>query len=114
MEMVVSVMGPKIKRAMHLTDGPHHQIQLEFSGGRTASAFVHIGSACNFQAMITTNEKTAHVDCNADPLFRDLCSLILDFFETGKEIIDREESLAICKVLDAASRKQAIGRFLKL
>ena len=113
-EMVVSVMGHKIRRVMHLANGPHHQIQMEFSGGRTASVFVHIGSACNFQAMVTTNEKTVHVDCNSDPIFRDLCSLILDFFEARRENIDRRESLVIHRILDVAFDKRKHGRFVAL
>jgi hypothetical protein len=54
------------------------------------------------------------VDTSPDPIFRDLASLILDFFESGKESIDRKESLALFKVRDAAFNPKALGRFLKV
>lgn len=114
MEMVISVMGPEVRKVMWLKHGNDHQIQMEFSGGRTATVFLHIGSQCAYQAMLTNNEKTIHVNCSADPIFRDLCDFILDFFEAGKETIDRRESLAIRKILDVASDKRAQGKFIRV
>ena len=85
LEMIISIMGPEVTRVMKLGDGQHHQLQLEFSGNRTASAFVHTTGSCPFQAMITTEEATRFIDCSQDPIFQDLCSFVLDFFETRKE-----------------------------
>lgn len=115
LEMVIAAMGPQVKEVMRLTDGRnHHELHLKFGGGRTGSVFVHNNGACPYQAMVTTDEKTAYVNAGSDPYFRDLAILILDFFESGKESIDRNETLALFKVMDAAFSKKAIGKFLKV
>lgn len=115
LEMVISTMGPQVARAMRLIDGAnHHAVHLQFADGRSASVFVHANTATAFEAVLTTDEKTVHVSCNADPIFRDLAAMILDFFESGKESIDREETLAMFRVMDAASRKAALGKFAKV
>lgn len=115
LEMVIAAMGPQVKQVLHLADGKnHHELHLQFAGGRTGSVFVHTQGACAFQAVVTTDAKTAYVDTSPDPIFRDLAAVILDFFESGRENIDRRESLALFKVLDAAFNKKAMGRFVKV
>lgn len=115
LEMLIAAMGPEVTAVMRLSDGAnHHELHLAFSGGRTGSVFVHANGTCSFQAVVTTDEKTRYVDTGADPIFRDLTLFILDFFESGKACIDRRESLALFKVLDAAREPQSMGRFLKL
>ncbi len=115
LEMVIATLGPRVRQVLHLADGKnHHELHLVFAGGRTGSVFVHTQGACAFQAVVTTDEKTAYVDTSPDPIFRDLASLILDFFESGRENIDRKESLALFKVLDVAFNKKAIGKFVKV
>jgi predicted dehydrogenase len=114
LEMVIAAMGPEVRQVMHLAQGEHHELNIRFSRGRTASVFVHLNAACDFQAVVSTRGKTVHVSCKDDPIFRDLCSLVLDFLEQGKEPVDRRESLTIFKVLDAAFSKKAIGKLVKV
>ena len=114
LEMVISVLGPEVQRVCRLGNTHYHQLQLEFSGDRTASVFLHTQAACGFHAMISTEKSTHYVNCDADPFFQDLGSLILDFFESGRETIDRRESLAIRAVLDAARRPEARRRFVRI
>ena len=73
---------------------------------------MHTNGACDFQAVLTSNQKTVHVSCAQDPIFRDLCGMVLDFFESGKESVDRRETLAIFKVLDVALGKEPAERFV--
>lgn len=114
-EMLIATMGSDVKEVMRLSDGEHHnELHLRFRGGRTGSVFVHTNGACAFQAVVTSDTKTAYVDTSSDPIFRDLASLILDFFESGKESIGRNETLAIFKVRDAAFDKKALGNFVKV
>jgi len=115
LEMLIHAMGPQVREVMRLSDGTnHHEVHIKFSGGRTGSVFVHNNGACAFQAMVTTDATTVYVDTSPDPIFRDLASLILDFFGSGKENIDRKESLAIFRVRDAAFNKKSVGKFLKV
>lgn len=113
-EMIVSVMGHAIRRVRCDSDGAHHQFQFEYAGGRTANVVLHLESKSHYQAVVSTRESSVHVDVNADPFFKDLCGLVLDFFEAGKEIIDRRQSLAIARVRDLVSNRAARGRWLKV
>jgi predicted dehydrogenase len=114
LEMLITAMGPGVKEVMRLNDGQNHnELHIKFTGGRTGSVFVHTNGECAFRAVVTTDAKTVHVDTSPDPIFRDLASLILDFFASGKESIDRKESLALFKVRDAAFNPKALGRFLE-
>lgn len=115
LEMLVTALGPEVRAVMRLSDGPNHdELHVKFSGGRTGSVFVHVNGECAFRAVVTTDTKTVHVDTSPDPIFRDLASLILDFFESGGECIDRKETLALFKIRDAAFNPKARGRFLKV
>lgn len=115
LEMLVAAMGPGVREVMRLSDGAnHHELHVRFTGGRTGSVFVHTNGECAFRAVVTTDAKTVHVDTSPDPIFRDLASRILDFFESGSECIDRRETLALFKIRDAAFNAKARGRFLKV
>jgi len=115
LEMLVAAMGPEVEAVMRLSDGPNHnELHVRFSGGRTGSVFVHTNGDCAFRAVVTTDEKTVHVDTSPDPIFRDLAALILDFFESGREPIARAETLALFKIRDAAFHPKAAGKFLKV
>ena len=75
-----------VKEVMRSSDGKnHHEVRVRFTRGRTGSVFVHNNGACAFQAMITSDEKTAYVNTGADPIFRDLASLILDYDDEEDE-----------------------------
>lgn len=115
LEMLVAVMGSDVEAVMRLSDGPsHHELHVRFAAGRTGSAFIHLHSDCAFRAVVTTDEKTVHIDTSPDPIFRDLATLILDFCETGREPIARAETLAIFKIRDAALNPQSASKFLKV
>jgi predicted dehydrogenase len=115
LEMLITAMGAGVNEVMRLSDGPnHHELHVRFTGGRTGSVFVHANGECAFRAVVTTDTRTVPVDTSPDPIFRDLASLILDFFESGRECIDRKETLALFKVRDAAFNPKALGRFLKV
>ncbi len=115
LEMLVTAMGPEVEAVMRLNDGPNHnELHVRFSGGRTGSVFVHTNGDCAFRAVVTTDAKTVHVDTSPDPIFRDLAGFILDFFESGREPIAREQTLALFKIRDAVFNPKAAGKFLKL
>ncbi len=103
LEMIVSVMGPDATHVRHVPDGKgQHAIHITYAGGRTAAVFLNLDTQCPFQAMLSSDERTVHVHCQSDPLFRDLGNMVLDFFQSGTEPVPRTETLAIRRILDAA------------
>lgn len=104
-EMIVSVMGADASHVRHISDGQgQHAIHLAYPGGRTGAAYLNLNAHCPFQAMVSSVERTDHVLCQRDPLFRDLGAMVLEFFRTGVEPVPREETLAVRRILDSSSR----------
>ncbi len=107
-ELVVSCMGPRVESLMRRGTGAQSQLLLNFSGGRTAVVNVYVKADTPFMATVTTGEATRHIMVDGSTLFGDMAAAILDLFDSGKPSIDRRETLAIRRILDAANRKEAI------
>ncbi|MFA5043563.1 MAG: Gfo/Idh/MocA family oxidoreductase [Kiritimatiellia bacterium] len=113
-ELVVSCMGPAAERLMLRGAGDQRQLLLDFSGGRTAVINVYTNAATPYAASVTTDKETKIVTEDCARIFVDTAAAILDLFETGKAAIDRAESLTIRRILDAALKAKAPGKFMKL
>ena len=79
-----------------------------------AVANVYANTETPFAASITTLKKTQILQPDLSRLFIDMASAMLDLYETGKSTIDRRETLAIRRILDAAERPEALGGFVKV
>jgi predicted dehydrogenase len=113
-EMVVSTMGPGVRSLMRRGVGKYSQLLLDFTGGRTAVVNVYVKADTGFAASITTRKKTVHIPVDTSRIFIDAASAILDLFETGRPSIDRHETLAVMKILDAARNPRALKTFVRL
>lgn len=113
-EMVVSSMGAGARRLMRRGTGERSQLLIDFAGGRTAVVNVYTGADTPFAASVTTAGETRYVAVDTSGIFRDTAAAILDFFKTGKPNIDRSESLAIRRILDAAEDPRALKGFIRL
>jgi predicted dehydrogenase len=115
-ELVISCMGPQVtslKRASTIDD---ERVLLNFTEDRAAEVSFHRGDR-PFSAALTLNDPIEHteiIEVDSATLFTNTAAGILDFFEAGKETIDRQESLMIRRILDAAEDPQARGGFIKL
>lgn len=114
LEMVISAMGPEVTRVMRLGDGEKSQLDLLFSGGRTASVYVYTKTRCPFQATVTTQEETTHLPIQSGTYFDNLLAHILVFYAAAEETIDRRESLMIRQILDCAESAESRERFMAL
>lgn len=112
LELVISAMGPEVEGVMRLGDEEKSQLDLAFSGGRTASVYVYTKGRCSFQAMMTTQEETVYLPVSGGTFFDNLLDHILTFYSAGKETIDRRESLVIRRILDCAERAESRGKFV--
>jgi predicted dehydrogenase len=113
-ELVISCMGPKVTSLMRRGTGDQSQLLLNFSDGRTAVINVYVNSDTAFAASLTTDKATRHILPDLGTLFVDLAAAILDFFDKGKAVIDRKESLIIRRILDKAGDPKALRGFVRL
>ena len=113
-ELVVSCMGPDAERLMLRGAGNQRQLIIDFSDGRTAVVNVFTNAVTPYAASVTTDKETKIIIEDCARLFLDMAAAILDLFEAGKATIDRAESLMIRRILDAALKAKAAGRFMKL
>jgi hypothetical protein len=113
-EMAVSVMGPEVASLMRRGTETESQLLVNFTGGRTAVINVYINRQTPYAASITTDKETKYIEVDTGRLFVDAAAAMLDFFTAGKPLVDRRESLAIMRILDAANDPAALEHFVKL
>jgi hypothetical protein len=113
-EMIVSLLGPEVKQILRLEDGERNQLILKFSGGRTAIANVFPNTATDFAAALTTDKETKYIRVDNSKLFSNTAAAILDFLSSGKPNIDRAESLAVRRIIDAAESRDARKGFVRV
>lgn len=113
-ELVVSCMGADVRRLMRRGKGEQGQLLLDFTGGRTAVVNVYAQANTPFAASVTTGEATTLLTVDGSRLFVDALAAIFDFFKAGQPNIDRAESLAVRKILDAAALPEATSGFVKV
>ena len=75
---------------------------------------VFTNSKTPFSASISTSKGTTHHLVDTSEFFSNGLSAILDFFEAGKPNIDRNESVTLMKLLDAARTPEALESFVSL
>ena len=113
-EMAVSCMGAGVERLMRRGTENHSQLLLDLSGGRTAVVNVYTSAKTPYAASVTTDEGTRHLLVEGAEMFPNSAAAIFDLFETGQPNIDRQESLMIRRILDAAGEEAALEGFVNL
>ncbi|NKB69577.1 MAG: hypothetical protein GKR89_21110 [Candidatus Latescibacteria bacterium] len=111
-EMVVSCMGPEVESLCRRSDEPHSQVLVNFSGDRSATIQVYTSGQTPYAAAFTTATGTQLVTVDTSTLFVDTAAAILDFFNTGTPSIDRAESLAVQRILEAANNPAALNGWI--
>ncbi len=113
-ELCISCMGPDVRSLLRRGDRDEgaSQLLLNFAGGRTAVVNVYTQANTPFMATVTTEKVTKHIPVDTGKIFVNMAKAMLDLFEQRKANIDRQESLAIRRVLDAAMRPQALHGFV--
>ena len=108
-EMVVSCMGPQVCSLTRRGAEPHSQLLLNFSGDRTATIQVYTAGNTSFAASLTKASGTRLIAVDTSALFVDTAAAVLDFFAAGTPAVDRAESLAVQRVLEAARTPAALA-----
>lgn len=128
-EIAISVMGPHATSLMRRGDAKYSQLLLNFDSGgdgaannsaggdnghRSATINVFATEGTPFASALTDEKGTKLIEVETSKLFVDTAAAILDFFEAGKPNIDRAESLAVRRILDAAATPEAMTQFVPL
>lgn len=111
-EMAVSCLGPEVQAVMRRGTDAESQLLVNFSGGRTAVVNVYIKRKTPYAASVTTAKETRYIEVDTRPLFVDAAAGMLDFFAAGKESVDRRETMAVMKILDASRDPAALKGFV--
>lgn len=114
-EMVISCMGPGVRRVMRRGRADQVELVIDFTDGRTANAFLYMNKhQMPYAASVTTADTTRYFPLDTSRLFVNMAGAMFDFFETGRPNIDREESLTIRRILDAADDPRGPGVWIDL
>ncbi len=111
-ELVISCMGPEVVRLMRRGTEPEVQLLLDFTGDRTAVINIYTRARTPYAAAVTTRQGTRYVAVDLKTLFVRACAAMLDFFEAGKPLVDRRETMAVMEVIELGRRPESDHRFL--
>jgi len=113
-EMAISCLGPDARELMRRGDERFVSLLVNFSGDRSATVNVHLMSKTPYSAVVVTEGVSQYIQVDRPPLFIHAAAAILDFFESGRPLVPRSETLAIRRILDVAEMPEARGRFVPL
>jgi hypothetical protein len=113
-EMAVSCLGPDARALMRRGKDPESQLLIDYPEGRTAVVNVYNRRKTPYAASITTSKETKYLEVDTRPLFVDAASAMLAFFAAGRAQVDRRETLAVMRILEASRDAAALERFVKL
>jgi predicted dehydrogenase len=114
LELVVSCMGHEIESVMRRGGEPHSQLLLNFSGDRTAVINIYTKSRTPYAASVTTTKETRYIPVDTKRLFVDAAAGMLDFFAAKNPLIDRNETMAVMRIIDAARLPATKNGFVKV
>src|SRR6185436_12400088 len=113
-ETAVSCLGADAQALMRRGTDAESQLLINFSGGRTAVVNVYIKRKTPYAASLTTAKETRYIEVDTKPLFVDAAAAMLDFFAAGKEQVDRRETMAVMRILDASRNPAALKGFVEV
>ncbi len=114
LEIAVSCLGPEAERLLVAGTKRHPTIVIEFSRGRIATIDFNSAEYVPFVAMLTTDRGSKEVVVDDKRLFTDAAAAILDFYDAGKPLVPREETMAVITLLDALKKRQSESGWISL
>ena len=113
-ETAVSCLGPDVQALMRRGTDAESQLLINYGGGRTAVVNVYVKRKTPYAASVTTAKETRYLEVDTKPLFVDAAAAMLDFFAAGKAQVDRRETMAVMKILDASRNPAALKGFVEV
>lgn len=106
-ELAVSCLGLAPERLTVCGAEHHPTITIAFSDGRAATIDFNAREYVPFAAVLTTDKTSKAIVVDDSQLFVDAAAAILDFFDAGRALVPRDETLAVLRVLAAAHNPAA-------
>ena len=113
-ELAVSCLGHEAESLTRLGPERHPLWLLQFSGERTAVIDFNPEVEIPFSAIISTQQGHDRIEVDGATLFVEAAASILDFFDAGRPLVDRRESLMVRRILDRAMSSRVCGGFASL
>ncbi len=113
-ELAVSCLGAEIESYQRYGTNEHPRFVLQFSEQRMAVIDFNQTADVPFSATLVTRDGYQHVVVDMDSLFTSAAASILDFFDSGQPMIDRDETLAVRHILDLASQEDLHGQIVEV
>ncbi len=114
LELAISCMGADVERLMRRSLGEQSQLLLDFSKGRSAVVNVYTNANTPFAATLTTEVGTEYIAVDSSAIFHNTAAAMLDLFDGKKTGVEREQTLVIRRILDAAETPEALAGFIEL
>lgn len=113
-ELIVSCLGVDASELMRTGSESHPQLLLRYTDGRMGVIDFADGTDVDFAAAVTTRTATRYIAIDGSRLFIDAAAFVLDFFDAGRPLVDRHETLLIHRILELAGSEDVRGRFVRL
>ena len=111
-ELVVSCLGANVSSFCRIGNSDVQQYVLVYSDVRTAVVNFYESGEVPFSTQLLTAKGREEIAVDTDTLFVDAAASILDFFDAGKPLIDRRETLVIRELLDLATQPEVLNQFV--
>ncbi|MDR0642992.1 MAG: hypothetical protein LBG07_11095, partial [Treponema sp.] len=106
MEMIVKVMGTGAEKIMGLINGENKSLVIRFGDGKGALFNQAAGSSAPFAVSVEAGGKTEYRPIESD-FFRAFIDNLLGFYETGKPLASKEETLSVIALIEAGEKALA-------
>lgn len=114
LELAISCLGPGVRRIMRRGNDQRVQVLLDFPDGRSAVVHCFVGHQMPYAASLSTAKTTRHLAVETEPMWTKAAAAIFAFLRSGQANIDRQQTLTIMAIRDAALRPEARDHWLDL
>ena len=113
-ELAISCMGADVSSFSRIGTTDVQQYVMVYSDSRTAIVNFHESAELPYSAKLFDSQGCQEVVVETDRLFVDAAASILDFFDAGKPLIDRRETLVIRELMDLAADPRVLNQFVEV
>lgn len=101
-ELAVSCLGLAPERLLIAGAEHHPTLVVAFTDGRVATIDFNAQEYVPFAAVLTSDKTSKAVVVDDSMLFVNAAAAILDFFDAGRPLVPRDETMAVLRILEAA------------
>ena len=107
-ELAVSSLGTHVTQLQRSGSADHLLVMIEYASGQHAIIDFNAGVYVDFTAVLSTHHQNLSLKVDDRRLFTEAAGAILDFFDAGRPLVPREETLLVRRILDAVASDAAL------